>query len=180
MIRTLQAGKSVALLMEYRLACYLGRAWDRLGGRRGRARGRGAAVCEAVARGDSSLPAGDLGAAQEFAARMWLVAGFACVIAILAVAMVAEALPRGGWRDALADSLFGFGLVVAVSLAQMGMISYRRNQTTRYFLRLGPEAAAKPSGACRGLPRRSDFWLMLVIALAGSMLIFCADMHSPV
>jgi hypothetical protein len=163
--------------MEYWLACYVGRAWGRLSGGRGWSRGRGPAACAAVARGDSTLPAGDLVAAQEFAARMWWVAGLAGAVVIFVVGLLAEAIPRGSWRDGVAYPLLGVALVSVISLSQMGMISYRRTQTSRYVIRGGPAAAARPSRARRGLPRRSDFWVMLVIAVAGSVLIYYAKAH---
>jgi hypothetical protein len=167
------AGKGAAtLLIDYWLAGQVGRAWDRLRPGRGRTRGRGPAACDAVARGDRAIPAGDLVAAQEFAARMWFVVGLACLAVVFAVALPAEALPRGGWRDALADGLLAPGLLAVTSLSQMGLISYRRNQTSRYVLRGGPAAAARPSGARRGLPRRTDFWLILAIAIAVSVFIY--------
>jgi hypothetical protein len=167
----------MALLIEYWLAGYVGRAWGRLRGGRGWSRGRGPAACAAVARGDRTLPAGDLVAAQEFAARMWFVAGLAGAVVIFVAALLAETLPRGGWRDGVAYALLAPGLVSVISLAEMGMISYRRNQTSRYVLRGGPRAAARPSGARRGLPRRADFWVILGIAVVGSVLIYYAKTH---
>ena len=167
----------MALLMDYRLAGCVGLAWGRVRGGRGWSNGRGPAACAAVARGDRKLSAGDLVTAQDFAARMWFLAAMACLVVTLAVGLLAEALPRGSWRDGLADALLGPGLAVVISLSQMGLISYRRNQTSRYVLRGGPQAAAKPSAARRGLPRRNDFWVILVIAVVGSVLIFYVKYH---
>jgi hypothetical protein len=108
---------------------------------------------------------------------MWFVAGLAGAVAIFVVGMLAETLPRGGWRAGLAYALLGPGLVTVISLSEMGMISYRRNQTSRYVVRGGPAVAARPSGARRGLPRRADFWVILAIAVAGSVLIYYAKTY---
>jgi hypothetical protein len=166
------------LLIDYWVASQVGRFWWRLSGGRGWSRGRGPDACWAVARGGNALPAGDVAAAQEFAARMWCVALGAWLVVILAVAFVAFPLPRGGWRDGLAHALLVPTFLGAISGAQMGMISFRRNQTTRYVLRGGSQAASRPSRARHGLPRRSDFWVMLVIAVAGAALLYYARTHS--
>jgi hypothetical protein len=108
---------------------------------------------------------------------MWFVAAMAWVIVALAVGFVAEALPRGGWRDALANGLLGPGLLSLISAAQVGMISYRRNQTTRFVMQGGRAAAARPSEAKRGLPRRIDFWVILALTVAVSVLIFFVKTH---
>jgi hypothetical protein len=177
---TLRPGEAQSrLLIEYWLAAYVGRAWGRLRGDRRWSRGRAAAACGAVARGNgTTLPAGDLAAAQEFAARMWFVAALACLVVMLGLGVLAEPLPRGSWRDGVADSLLGPGLLAVIALSQMGLISYRRNQTSRCVLRGGQAVAARPSEAHRGLPRRSDFWVMLAIAVVGSALIYYLKTHS--
>ncbi len=108
---------------------------------------------------------------------MWFVAAMTWMAIALAVGFVAEALPRGSWRDALANALLGPGLLAVISASQVGMISYRRNQTTRYVLGGGPAAASRPAGARRGLPRRTDFWVILAVAVAGSVLIFYVSTH---
>jgi len=113
----------------------------------------------------------------RFGARMWFVAGLAGAVMIVVVGLLAEAIPRGGWRDGVGYALLGVSLLSVVSLSQMGMISYRRNQTSRYVVRGGPAAAARPSGARRGLSRRTDFWLILAIAVVGSVLIYYAKSH---
>lgn len=165
----------MSLVMEYWFADYFGRIW--LSVRRSERSPEDRPVaCRIVAHG-GSLSAGRLWAAQAFAARTWFAAMMASVILAIAVAFASASLPNGGWERATGYLLLALGGVVAISGAQMGMISYRRNQTSRYVLRSGPGAASKPSEAPRGLPRSSDFWIILAVALAGSALIFYSVSH---
>jgi len=51
-------------------------------------------------------------------------------------------------------------------MAQMGLIRYRSNRIRFYLLKAGPQADDEPlPPGAPGLPRRSDFWIMLVIAV---------------
>jgi hypothetical protein len=164
----------VSLIVEYWLADYLGRIWLRVRGYKTSQEDRSA--CRVVAHG-GTMPAGRLWAVQAFAARTWFTAMVVSVILAIAVAFATQPLRTGIWSKVGDGLLLVLINLALISGAQMGMISYRRNQTSRYVLRSGPAAAAKPSEAPRGLPRRSDFWVILIVALAGSALIFYSVSH---
>ena len=161
--------------MEYWFADYFGRIWLRIWRRKQPLEGR-TAGCRVVAHG-GVLPAGQLWAVQEFAARAWFSVAFVSSALVGVVAIAGAALPKIGWRDTVAYFLLIPINIGIISGAQMGMISYRRNQTSRYVLRGGPKAASKPSEAPRGFPRSSDFWVILTISLIGSALIFYSGTH---
>jgi len=168
------------VIAEYWIAGHLGRAWlavcrhlrARLGGLPGE--------CALVARGES-LSAGRLWLVQDFAVRVWW---------RLAVAAIVLALPAGGslallspgqvmWTVA-AVAVAVLSGVTGAALAQLGMIRYRSSQTGRYLLKAGPQAGSEPlpPGAA-GLPRHSDFWVMLAVALAAFGVLFYAGAQAP-
>jgi len=161
--------------MEYWFADYFGRTWLRIRGHEQSQEGRPDG-CRVVAHG-GVLPAGQLRAVQEFAARAWFSVAFISMALAGVVAIVGAALPKSDWRNTAAYLLLIPINIAIISAAQMGMISYRRNQTSRYVLRGGPKAASKPSEASRGWPRVGDFWIILAISLIGSGLIFYSVSH---
>ena len=61
-------------------------------------------------------------------------------------------------------------------MAQMGLIRYRSTRIRFYLLKAGPQADDEPlPPGAPGLPRRSDFWIMLVIAVAVFAIILYAS-----
>jgi hypothetical protein len=167
------------VIVEYWLAGWFGQAW--LGLRRG-LRSRLAQMpgrCRDVARGES-LAADQLWRVQDFAVRVWWRFGMAAVLLILPVGGVVALLQPGRVGTDVGTSLvFGLGCVMAVAGAQMALLRYRADRTRRHVLRGGPKAAGQPlpPGAA-GLPRRSDFWVMLVISLAFCAVLISAAIHS--
>jgi hypothetical protein len=167
----------MAVIVEYWLAGYFGRAWLRL-----RERGQSRpddrpAACRVVARG-GALPAGQLWNVQAFAAAMWFRVGMASAVLFGVMITATAALPDPGVRSVIASCLLVLPIVAAVSIAQMAMIGYRRNQTQRYVLRGGQRVASQvPGKGFRGLPRARDFWVILVVTLAGAALIFYSASH---
>ena len=145
------------LMLEYWFAGQFGRVWQRVR-RHGRSNQDILDACQVVAHG-GTVPARKLWAVQAYAARMWF--GAALASALIAVGFLVVLLN-----------------IPLISIAQMGMVSYRRNQTSRYVLRGGAMVGTKPSEAVRGLSRSSDFWVILAVTIVGSALIFYATAHA--
>ncbi len=167
------------MIVEYWLAGWLGRAWLGLRKSLQLRSGELPGWCGAVARGES-LPAGQLWRAQDFAVRVWWRFGMVAVMLTLLVIGIGAVLRPGRvGTDVGVGLIFGLACVMGVAGAQMVLLRYRADRTRRFVLRGGPKAAAQPlpPGAA-GLPRWSDFWVMLVIALAVCAVFFYAAIHS--
>lgn len=152
--------------MEYWLASYFGRVWLCLHWSLKPRYGVLPGECALVARGEP-LPAEQLWRTQDFAVRVWWrfgVAVFLLVFPVIGLGAVLNPGPVG--RDVGGGLIFGFGCVACAALAQAGLIRYRSDRTRLYLIKSGPQGASQPlpSGA-PGLPRRFDFWVMLVLAL---------------
>jgi hypothetical protein len=121
--------------------------------------------CALVARGQP-LAASRLFRAQDFAVRVWWRFGMVCISLAMAILVVVSTLPSRNARDwgvVFPVALIG---VAAASMAQMGLIRYRSNRIRFYLLKAGPQADDEPlPPGAPGLPRWSDFWVMLVIAV---------------
>jgi hypothetical protein len=167
------------MLVEYWLAGYLGRAWLWL--RRGlrSATGQLPGLCAAVAQGER-LPAGTLWRVQDFAMTVWWGVGMAAMSTLVVGGLAADALFGGAVPLALVMSL-GPGLIslFGIAAAQVAMIRYRSGRLQMYLRKAGAAAGWQPlPQGSPGLPRRSDFWLVLVFAAAGtSILLFAGLRH---
>ncbi|MBO0823401.1 MAG: hypothetical protein J2P27_06020 [Actinobacteria bacterium] len=171
------------VLVEFWLACYLGRAW--LLARRFlhlRPVNDGLPeVCSQVARRDQ-LPAGVLFTAQDFAARVWSRAAMAALLLAFPVGFalgISAQLRWGMAETALSWLFYAIGTAMIVALAQMGLIRYRSNQNRRWWTRekSSPEQPL-PEGS-DGLPKRSDFWLAALLAVAAFLILLYASTRSP-
>jgi hypothetical protein len=166
----------MSMALEYRFAEHFSRALLLLR-RNGRPNWHDrSAACRMAAR-DVSLPAGKLLAVQEFAARMWVIAMAAGGAGFAVVVLAGYALPNGGVRTAASYLILICVVASIIAMAEMSMISYRANQTRRFVLRGGPQAALAMSQPQRGQPRGSDFWIIFAITLAGCLLIFYGLSH---
>ena len=59
-------------------------------------------------------------------------------------------------------------------MGQMGLIRYRSTRIRFYLLGAGPQADDEPAAAgSAGLPRWSDFWIVLIIAVS----VFATILH---
>ncbi len=68
----------------------------------------------------------------------------------------------------------------AISMSQMGLLSYRAGRTGRYLLERDAQAGSEPlTPYDAGWPTRYDFWVMLCIALAVSGILVFAGTRSP-
>lgn len=165
--------------MEYWLANRLGRVWLRL--HKGLQPGLGAAPgeCVMVARREP-LAAERLWRAQDFAVRVWWRFGMVIFLLIFPlIAVGAATRPGRSGRDVLAALAAGLVCVAAVAMAQAGLLRYRSDRTRLYLLKAGPAAASQPlPPGAGGLPRRLDFWVMLVLALAVFAVLLYAGTRS--
>jgi hypothetical protein len=134
-------------------------------------------ACQVVARG-GTVPARKLWEVQAYEVRMWFGAAMTSLLAVIALAFATDPFQRGVSQQIVVGFLVVVLNIPLISLAEMGMISYRRNQTSRYVLRGGAMAGSKPSEAARGLPRSSDFWVILAVTIVGSVLIFYGTVHA--
>lgn len=164
------------MIVEYWLASYLGRAWLWLHKGLRPKLGELPGLCALVANGNS-LEAGQLWQAQDFAVRVWWRFGMTAIVLVLPIIGIGAALGPGRvGTDIGSDIILGLGALTGVALAQMGLLRYRADRTRFYLASGGWQAGGQPlpPGAA-GLPRRADFWLMLLIALAAfAILLFAA------
>jgi len=166
-------------MLDYWLASRFGRAWLSLHkGLRPRL-GDLPSECALVARGEP-LPAGRLWRAQDFAVRVWARFGLVVFLPFLPVGIALSALRHvRGLADVLVGSLLGMASLAGTAMAQGGMIRYRSDRTRLYLLRADQEATEKPlPRGSPGCPRRSDFWVMLLIAVVAYAILFYAGSGS--
>ena len=110
---------------------------------------------------------------------MWFGFGMAAILAAGIFGALSAPLSNGVFRN----TVLGFGYflvcVMGFSLAEMGMLRYRADRTRADMLKGRPGAGREPlpPGAA-GLPRRSDFWVMLGIAVAVFVVLLAAATHS--
>jgi len=164
------------VIVEYWLASYLGRAWLWLHKDLRPKLGELPGLCTMVAH-RNSLGAGQLWRAQDFAVRVWWRSGMTAIVLVLPVIGIGAALRPGRvGTDVGTGVLLGLVVLTGVALAQMGLLRYRADRTRSYLRRGGRQVGSEPlpPGAA-GLPRWSDFWLMLLIAVAVfAILLFAA------
>ena len=156
--------RRVPVNLEYWLAGKFGLVWLRLHASLRLGLGELPAECALLA-GGQALPAGRLCRAQGFAARVWWRAG---LVAALLIFPVIAALGADRAATEVAVSLiFGLGCLSGVAMLQMALLSFRSSQVRLYLRTAGPRAGdlLLPAGSL-GLPRRRDFWAMLLIAVA--------------
>lgn len=133
------------------------------------------ALCDLVAHGNS-LAAGELWRAQDFATRAWARVGIVAVLAIFPVIGLGAALHPGRIGTDIGTTLiFSLGCLMGVALAQMGLLRYRADQTKSHMRRGGRQARGQPlPPGAGGRPRRSDFWVMLLIVVVFGAMLFAA------
>jgi hypothetical protein len=171
------------VLVEYWLACYLGRAWL-LARRRLNFRPVNEGlpeVCREVAHG-YQVPAGRLWLAQDFAVRVWwrsaMAAGLIFVPLVFALGISVQLRWRAA-ETALTWLDYAVGASAIVALAQMGLIRYRSNQNRLWWTKEKASPQEPLPAGSDGLPRRSDFWLATVLALAACFILGYAGTRSP-
>jgi hypothetical protein len=152
------------VMVEYWLASKLGQLWltmhkgmrPRLGGLPGE--------CALVARGQQ-LPAGRLYRAQAFAARVWWRASMITVLLLFPVIGAASALHVGrvGTDVAVGFMMLG-GCAGTISIAQMGLLSFRSGLIRLYLLKADPQAADQPlPPGSLGWPSRWDWTAPMIL-----------------
>jgi hypothetical protein len=156
----------LTVLVDYWLAGHLGRLWLRL--RKGMRSERGdlPGLCASVARG-AMLPARTLSRVEDFAATIWLWTSVIPMVFFLVGAVAAKALSGGAIPFAIAA---GFGsallLLFGIAGAQIATAQYRGIRVRLYLSRADRSAGALPlPPGSPGLPRRSDFWIALALAV---------------
>lgn len=164
------------VLMDYWLAGWMGRVWLWARPGLGESLGDMPTTCLALAVGEI-VSAARTWQAQEFALRVW--ARFAIVVILpgfLDIGVAAAVRPDQAGRNVGAAILGVLVILMAVGLAQMGLLRYRADRTRRYLRQAGPQAGSEPlpDGAA-GHPGRYDFWVMLVIAVAVCVILWVAS-----
>ena len=153
------------MLVDYWLAAHLGRVWLRL--RKGKRRDYGdlPGLCASVARG-AVLPTWTLRRVQDFAGTMWLWVSVIPMVFLLVVGVALKAL-HGAIPFAVAIGLASpLLLIFGIAAAQVVTVTYRVNRVRLYLIRADRAAGALPMPpGSPGVPRRSDFWIALALAV---------------
>jgi hypothetical protein len=157
---------TLTVLVDYWLAGHLGRLWLRLRKSMRPERRDLPGLCASLARG-GALPARTLSRVEDFAATIWLWASLTPTICFIVGALAAKALSGGAIPFAIAA---GFGsallLLLGIAAAQVATARYRGNRVRLYLSRADRSAGALPlPPGSPGLPRRSDFWIALTLAV---------------
>ena len=153
-------------MIEYWVASLFGRWWLGVrepGGDRGASK---AAVVGWVGSASRGVPltAGELRLAQNYASGVWWGLGILSAVLLLPVIGIAAVLQPGPTGNNIVAGVMSVLVgVMTVALAQAGLINFRSGRTRDYLRRGSPDEPLPPGSA--GLPRRSDFWLVLVLAL---------------
>ncbi len=160
-------GGTTAVLLDYWLAyrlrfLALRARWTRAQP----ATGDWPADCEQVAHGIQVSPRDRL-RAQIFATRIWYRCLLACAGLFLLNEFLAVPLPNHSRpRDLVVEIGLVWLFCLAIAGAQLAQTSWRLGWTRRHVLR-ADRGLDTPAYLLRwGRPRRRDFWLMLVIAVA--------------
>jgi uncharacterized membrane protein YhaH (DUF805 family) len=170
------------MLVEFWLAGWFGRAWLHVHSSLRPKLGDLPGECGLVARGEQ-MPAGRLWRAQDFAVRVWWRFAMAVLLLLLPPAGVALGImAQLRWHaaeTAVAWLFYAIAAVVIVALAQAGLIRYRSSQNRLWWTKdkSSPEEPL-PAGS-DGLPRRSDFWLVSLLAAAAFLILVYASTRSP-
>jgi hypothetical protein len=168
--------RRVPVNLEYWLAGTFGLVWLRLHASLRLGLGELPAECALLA-GGQALAAGRLCRAQGFAARVWWRAGLVAALLIFPVIGAAAALGADrAATDVTVSLIFGLGCLAGVAMLQMALLSFRSSQIRLYLQTADPRAGDLPLPAgSLGLPRRWDFWVILIIAVAVFGILLYAD-----
>jgi hypothetical protein len=157
------------MLMDYWVAASYGRAWLAL--RRGlRLRPLGSdlpGLCSRVARGEQ-LTAGDLGKVQNFAVAMWMRSALIVIVAVVIIGVVGKAAStRNAAPSVVVVIVLASGLYAGLATLQAVMALCRAGLNGGYVRTSGPHASQQPlPPGSLGLPRRWDFWAVVVSGAA--------------
>jgi hypothetical protein len=168
------------MLFDYWLAAYLGRVWliVRSGLRLRLVNADMPGLCAALARG-KVLSAESLWGAEDFAVRVWVRTGLVAVVLMGTVGMVAKALAHGAVAVPVISVVAVLICLSGVAFAQAGMSRYRSDRIRIYLRGAGASAYGQPLPQdAAGLPRRADFWVMLLIAVAVFGILFYSGTRS--
>jgi hypothetical protein len=165
-------------MFDYWLAGRLGQVWLSLHRALRPTLGEMTGECALVARGQRPSAA-RLHQVQSFAARVWWRAGMITFVLVVPIAVGEVALfPGRAGTDIGVGLVLGATCGAAVAMLQMGMLSFRSGQTRQDMRRLGKCATDEPLPAgSLGLPTRSDFWVVLAIALTAFGILAYAGFH---
>lgn len=167
------------MLVDYWLAGHLGRVWLRLRKDRRKEDGDLPGLCASVARG-ATLPARTLWRVQDFAGMIWLGVGVTPMVFLLVAGVAAKALSGGAIPFAIAvGSASPLVILFGIAAGQMITIRYRASQIRLYLLRADRAAGALPLPAgSPGLPRRSDFWTALALAVIVGVILLVSGFRA--
>lgn len=165
------------MIIEYWLAGVFGRVWLWLRPGLRPTLGELPTGAAAVARG-ASLPAAQLQQVQDFGVRVWWRFVMVSILLFAPVGAVTAAVRPGPvGTGAAVDLIMGLGCLAALGSAQVIVLRLRANRTAAFVrqrLRLTAYGEFLPAGSA-GLPRRSDFWVSSLVALAFFALLYFAS-----
>jgi hypothetical protein len=122
-------------------------------------------ACLRVAEGMDMSPRDRL-RAQIFATRIWYRCTLASCGLLLVNAFLGLAFPKGHQRDIVVDIALTWIFTAAIAGFQVAATSWRLRWTRSHVLRADRGLDTPDYLLRRGRPRRRDFWLMLVMAVA--------------
>jgi amino acid transporter len=165
------------MLFDYWFASFLGRAYLNFRESKRKAWGDSPCACNVIAHG-GKLPARELVKTQIFAALIWYRFGVLSVFFMAVTGLAGVVIGLNRPQGAIVVLLAVFGGLAAFGIAQMGMINYRKNITHRHILRSGHDSSDRElQPGSRGLPRVSDFWLVLVVVAAVFSVVLVNAFH---
>jgi hypothetical protein len=173
------AEEKLTVLVDYWLAGHLGREWLRLRKSMRSDRGDLPALCESVARG-AILPARTLSRVEDFAATIWLWTSGTPMVCFLVGAVAAKALSGGAIPFGIAAGVgSALLLLFAIAGAQIATALYRGGRVRLFLNKADGSAGALPlPPGSPGLPRRSDFWIALTLAVIVGGVILIAGLRA--
>jgi hypothetical protein len=169
---------SAPMLIDFWVAEYAGRVYLRLRPSQRRVWGDSSAACSVLAHG-GELPGGELRKTQIFAAIIWFLLSVSSILLGGVVGFSGALLPNGWLWNAVGDLMAVLLAIGVVAIAQMAMINYRRTRSHRYLLRGGRASLGQPlPPGAGGLPRRRDFWVVLVVMLVLCYVLLMQALHA--
>jgi hypothetical protein len=167
------------VLVDYWLAGHLGRVWLRLRKSMRPERGDLPALCASVAHG-ATLSARTLYRVEDFAVTIWVWACATPIVCLLVGAVAASALSGSripvGIVAGIGSALL---LLFALAAAQIPTALYRGGRVRLYLSKADLSAGALPlPPGSPGLPRRSDFWTALTLAVIVGGIIIIAGLRA--
>jgi hypothetical protein len=137
-------------------------------------------ACGEIGQGQT-VPAVSLLDAQTLAMRFWANVGLLLLLPILVVGGLLALIRPGHVGDVVgAAFVFAFVAVSVAALGQVPVQRYRSFVTMRAAQRMGGQATRRPlPPGSRGLPRKRDFWLAMLVPITVAVIYLILRVQYP-